>query len=166
MTERTGSDLPSLRDSAIKMGVWLLVVIALICITVVVLKRLTGGAPVFLDQRLGRVIGRISLSPRATLYFVRIGDRVLVIGVTPTAMNLISEMTGQEVGGEMEQAGREPPRAGAPFGTHLGQFMSKFSAAQKADEQEDKLEEHLRDIKGQVAKIKALIGGSENEEER
>ncbi len=54
--------------------------------------RLMGGRSALLGgMRLGQVIGRIYLEPRASLHFVRTGGRVLVIGVTQSHISLVSE---------------------------------------------------------------------------
>jgi len=153
-------------ESVRKMLVALLVVIAVMCIVVFVLKRLMGSTPVLLDQRLGRVIGRIYLTPKAVLYLVNVGGKVLLIGTTPTSINLIAEVTGDDILPEMERARPESisPRM-IPFATHIAQFISKFSGPQRTGDEEAKLEEYLRDIKGQMAKLSALIGGSEDEEQ-
>lgn len=159
------ADRIPVRETAMRMLIWLLVVIAMICVFVLVLKRVTGGGAVFPDQRLGRVIGRIYLSPKAVLYLVKVGDRVLVIGTTPTTMSLISEISHPEIVGEMERTRPEPGSLGTLSAGRVGRFIAGFGAARQTGEQEVKFEEYLRDIKGQMEKLNALIGGSEDEEE-
>jgi len=151
-------------ESLRRMLVALLIVVALICIVVFVLKRFMGGAPMLVDQKLGRVIGRIYLTPKAVLYLVKVGSKVLLIGTTPTAINLIAEMTGEELVAELDRTRTESVTPKVPFASQISQFLSKFGGAQRTDDEEAKLEEYLRDIKGQMAKLNALIGGSENEE--
>jgi len=151
-------------ESVRRMLVALLIVVALICIVVFVLKRLIGGAPVLLDQKLGRVVGRIYLSPKAVLYLVKVGSKVLLIGTTPTTINLIAEMTGEDLVAELDRTRSESVSPKIPFATQVSQFLSKFGGAQATGDEEAKLEEYLRDIKDQMAKLNALIGGSEDEE--
>jgi len=154
----------NLAESAMKMLVALLLAIALFCIVIVVLKRFTRGMPIFMDRSLGRVIGRISLSSRAALYLVKVADKVLVVGVNPSTINLIAEIADQETVTEMERLHLEGAASRSPFANQLRQFQARFSGAKQAGEEEAKLDEHLRDIKDQMAKLSALIGGSENEE--
>jgi flagellar biogenesis protein FliO len=172
LTDRTegepfGADWLNARESAWKMFVALLIVLALICISVFVLKRVMGGRPVFLDQRLGRVIGRIHLSPKAVLYLVKIGGKVLVVGTTPTAITLVAEVTDPEIVSQMEGTRRAPPGSvRAPFAGRLGRLFSKFGEeAQPTVEEDARFEDYLRDIKGQMEKLSALMGGAEDEEE-
>lgn len=165
--EPFGADWLNARESAWKMFVALLIVLALICVSVFVLKRVMGGAPVFLDQRLGRVIGRIHLSPKAVLYLVKIGGKILVVGTTPTAINLVAEVTDPEIVSQMEGTRRaEPGPVRPPFAGRVGRLFSRSGEeAQPTADEEVRFEEYLRDIKGQMEKLSALIGGAEDEEE-
>ena len=162
-----GGDWLNTGESVWRTFVALLVVLALICLSVFVLKRLIGGAPVFLDQRLGRVIGRIHLSPKAVLYLVKIGGNVLVVGTTPSAISLVAEVTDPEIVSQMEGTRRaEPGSVRVPFAPRVGRLFSRFGEeAQPTVDEEVRFEEYLRDIKGQMEKLSALIGGAEDEEE-
>jgi len=151
-------------DSAKKMAIALLLAIAMFCLAVWLYKRLTRGTPLFPDQKVGRVISKIYLNPKAVLYLVKVADRILVIGTNPTTISLITEIADPDLVKEIEQKQPESAAARAPFGGHLRQFHAKFSGDQQAGEQDAKLEEHLRDIKDQMARLKTLIGGSDEEE--
>jgi flagellar biogenesis protein FliO len=147
-----------------RMLVALLLALALICVGVLLFKRISRGAPIFMDQKIGRVVGRIHLNPKTILYLVKIADRILVIGANPTTITLITEIADPDLVKEMELARPEPVATKAPFGGHLRQFHARFSGDQQASKEDAKLEEHLRDIKDQMAKLKTLIGGSDEEE--
>jgi flagellar biogenesis protein FliO len=55
-----------------------------------------------------RVIARTSLSPRHTVYLLRVGDRVLVVGTGPqSAPSLLGELT------DLDELEPPPPPAGA-----------------------------------------------------
>jgi len=154
------------RESGWRMLVGLLLVLALICVMVFALKRMVGGAPVFLDQRLGRVVGRIPLGPKAILYLVRVGGKILVVGTTPTAITLVAEITDPEVLSQTEGTrASESQRIRGAFGGRMGRFFSKFSQAEQSADEEVRFEEYLRDIRGQMEKLSALVGGREDEEE-
>lgn len=163
-TPAEGPEL-DLLGSVRKMFVALLLVIALLCVAVWLFKRVTKGAPLFLDQKAGRVVGRIYLNPKAILYLVKIGDRILVIGANPTTISLITEITDSEVVKEFERKQPVPTASGSPFASYIRQFHARFSGAQQAAGEEATLEEHLRDIRDQMEKLKTLIGGSGNEGE-
>lgn len=152
-------------DSLKKMAVALLIVIALLCFAIWLFKRVTKGVPLFLDQNVGRVIGRIYLSPKAILYIVKIADRILIVGANPTAINLITEIADPVIVKEMERTRLEGRPTRSPFASYMSQFHDRFSGPKQASEEDAKLEEHLRDIKDQMAKLSALIGGTKDEEE-
>jgi len=151
-------------DAVKRMAVALLLVIAMFCVAVWLYKRLTRGRPLFPDQKGARVISRIYLNPKAVLYLVKVADRILVIGANPTTISLITEIADPDLVKELEQKQPESAATRAPFAGYLRQFRGRFSGVQQAAEEEAKLEEHLRDIKDQMARLKTLIGGSDEEE--
>jgi len=173
LQEKPQGELPEPTREPLNLGsyarktlVSLLLVIALLCLFFVMLKRITRGFPIFLDQKTGRVIGTIPLGARAALYLVKIANRVLVVGVSPATVTLVTEITDPETVQKLERGRHEGGTARLPFGSYLSQSRAGFSGDQKPTEEEAKLEEHLRDIKDQMAKLSALIGGSEGEKER
>lgn len=69
----------------------LLLVLALIVLGGYLLRRFSPKASLLKGLSLADILGRVYLNPRATLYFVKTGGRVLVIGVTPAQINLVAE---------------------------------------------------------------------------
>lgn len=69
----------------------LFIVIALILLCTYLLKRFGSRTPLLAGSDLGAILGKLYLSPRASLHFVRSGGRVLVIGVTQNNISLVSE---------------------------------------------------------------------------
>lgn len=69
----------------------LCVVLALILICYYVVNRYGKKSPLLAGPGLGRILGRIYLSPKAELYFVRVKDRVLVVGVTANEISRVAE---------------------------------------------------------------------------
>ncbi|MBM3290635.1 MAG: FliO/MopB family protein [Candidatus Hydrogenedentes bacterium] len=67
------------------------VVVALILVCYYVAGRFGKKNPLFAASSLGRILGRVHLSPRAELFFVRVKDRVLVVGVTATEISRVAE---------------------------------------------------------------------------
>ncbi len=90
----------------------LCVVIALILIVTLLLKKFGTRTPLFAGSSLGAVLGKIHLSPRASLHFVRTGGRVLVVGVTQNDISLVSEFDAAAFEGEI--ALEEGTAASAP----------------------------------------------------
>lgn len=91
------------------------IVLALLFITLRVLGRTGAGAP----KRGGRleVLESRALAPKASLHLVAVGDRRLVVGLTPSGMVSLAELDAAEL--ETEAAGvpaDDPTPAGRAFG--------------------------------------------------
>jgi flagellar biogenesis protein FliO len=73
----------------------LLVVLALILLLTYWVRRRGRQLPLFPGASLANVMGRIYLEPRVCLHFVRTGGKVLVIGVTPNSISLLSSFDAE-----------------------------------------------------------------------
>ena len=69
----------------------LCIVLAIILLLGYVLKRMGKHTPLFAGTNLARVLGKVYLAPRASIHFVRTGDKVLVVGVTQNAVSLVAQ---------------------------------------------------------------------------
>ena len=100
------------KTSILKTFGWLCVIIAAILVLFYLTKRWGKNTPLLAGMGLGTVLGRVALSPRVFLYFVRAAGRVLVIGVTPNSISLISEFDAASF--EEETKTKPEPAEGAP----------------------------------------------------
>ena len=82
---------PSTVTSLIKSVAALCFVLALILAIYYLLNRYGKKSPLFAGTSLGTILGRIYLSPKAELHFVRVKDRVLVVGVTANEISRVAE---------------------------------------------------------------------------
>jgi len=92
----------------------LVIVLVLLFITLRVLGRMQAAGP----RRGGRleVLETRSLAPKASLHLVAVGDRRLVVGLTPSGMVSLAELTKDELeAGDfaLEFAAQEAAAAGA-----------------------------------------------------
>jgi len=71
--------------------VGLLVICGVIILGGVVSRRFLARTPALAGARLGHVLGRVYLSPKVSLHYVKSGGRVLVLGVTPTGVQMLTE---------------------------------------------------------------------------
>jgi len=67
------------------------IVVALILVCYYLANRYGKKSPLFAGSGLGRILGRVHLSPKAELYFVRVKNRVLVVGVTANEVSRVAE---------------------------------------------------------------------------
>lgn len=102
------------------------IVLALLFITLRVLGRMGTGA----QKRSGRleVLESRPLAPKASLHLVAIGDRRLVVGLTPSGMVSLAELDATEIeayDAESARADRSATPASAPtFGSALDSVLA------------------------------------------
>ena len=65
-------------------------IIAAILLLYAAARRFGKNSPLLAGASLGKILGRVYLSPKASLHYVETGGRVLLVGVTPTAMSLVA----------------------------------------------------------------------------
>ncbi|MBI2421848.1 MAG: flagellar biosynthetic protein FliO [Candidatus Hydrogenedentes bacterium] len=80
-------------------------VIALILLLQYLLRRFAQNTPLLAGMRLGAVIGKVYLNPKASLHYVKSGGRILVLGVTPNQITFISDF---------DESAFAAPELGAP----------------------------------------------------
>ena len=69
----------------------LCLVLALIVAGLYVVRRVGKRVPLLAGADLGQLAGKVYLSPRVCLHYVRTGGKMLIVGVTPNTMSLIAE---------------------------------------------------------------------------
>jgi len=110
----------------LKAAAALLLVLGLIVLLSYGVRRLGGRSPLLRGLNLGQVLGRIYLTPRASLHFIRAGGRVLVVGVSPNQVSLVAEFDASAFEAELEQEGEEAERPQQT--SSLGSFISHLVA--------------------------------------
>lgn len=81
----------------------LLIVLALIVASYALLIRIRRHAPMLAGGDFATVVGRLPLDPRFALHFVRVGEKVLLLGVTAQSINVLEVFDAasfQQGGGE------------------------------------------------------------------
>lgn len=81
----------------------MLLVLAIVSIIAVLLLKYAvpriGPLKAFQKSKYFSVLGRFVLEPKRSLYLVNVGKRYLVIGVSDSAINLITEISKEEAEG-------------------------------------------------------------------
>lgn len=131
------------------------IVLAGVCLLVWLLKRFVVGTPVLLDKRVGRVVGRIYLSPKNVVYLVHLADRVLVVGASSASLTCLAEIRDQAVV-ERIVAGTET------FADTFDRANRSMAAEGMAVTPPDTLDEHMEDIESQITRLRTL-GDHESE---
>ncbi|MFP4172957.1 MAG: FliO/MopB family protein [Candidatus Hydrogenedentota bacterium] len=86
-----GRFLPDLARPYIQTILALLIVLGVFILLAYGLRRLGQRTSVFPQSNVASVIGRVYLTPRVSLHFIRTGDKVLVVGVGQNEPSLLTE---------------------------------------------------------------------------
>jgi flagellar biogenesis protein FliO len=121
-------------------------------------RRFLGRTPVMAGARLGTVLGRVYLSPRSTLVYVKSGDRVLLIGQTPAQLTLLAEFPAAE----FEEESKAAPVA-APAATERRPFAAELRNAAERMERPAAPDEDLESLRGEIQRLQRFMQESARE---
>jgi flagellar biogenesis protein FliO len=152
----------------------LCVVLALILIAYYLLNRYGGRTPLLAGAKLGTIMGRVALSPKAYLYYVRTANRVLVVGWTPTSINRVAEYDAAEFQAFFEsEEGRKVPQPELEPSLR-GDFRETLSSqtledrmieldAATLDATEDDLALDMSSLRGEIEQLRAYVRESSHD---
>lgn len=92
--ERDGGFSPG--AAALRATGALCVVLLLVLLLAYLIKRFGKRTPMLAGQQLGQVLGRVALSPQASLHFIRTNGEVLVVGVTQQSVSLLRTFDAED----------------------------------------------------------------------
>ena len=132
--------------------------VAALCLTLVLflllfaaIKRWGQKTPLLAGQQLARVIGRVGLSPQASLHFVQTNGEVLVIGVTQQNVSLIRTFDASDFEAPVEVAAVSATKAAADPATN---FLTQLKESRAAMGVEAAVDEDLDQLKGELQRLK------------
>ena len=99
-----GQFLPDLAEPNLQTIIALLALLAVFILLVYGLGRLIRRRKDFAEQEGASVIGRVRLTPRVSVHFIRIGDRVLVVGVGQNEPSVLTEFPAENFDGQQALA--------------------------------------------------------------
>lgn len=124
-------------------------------------KRFGARTPALAGLRLGNVLGRIYLTPKASLHYVKTGGRVLIVGVTPTGIHLLTEFTADAFEAQLNEPAAEPGDSGAESGPN---FLDYLSAAQKPGVVS--ADDDLANLRGEIQRLSEFLKEGSREPQR
>jgi flagellar biogenesis protein FliO len=110
------------------------------------LRRFGKNTPLLAGARLGEVLGRVHLTPRASLHYVRSGGRVLVVGVTPNGIHPVAEF-------DADAFAEETAPDAAPVAA--GDFLSQLKSAQAGPK--PPVDEDLGALRSEIQQLQAYL---------
>lgn len=153
-------------------------VLALILLLYAAVRKWGKHTPLLSGMQYGQVLGRVHLTPRASLHLVRMGGRVLVVGVTPSDLSLIAEFDEDVFADLLERKGnsKSPVQPdGGEAGTQ-GAITDFFShLTQRADKHEtdrapipgsdiDVQEDDIAALRGDIQRLQQYLRESAHED--
>lgn len=121
--------IPSMSESLwpalMKLGVAVLVIVVLIYVSMVVLRKFTlGKSGIMGGKGALEVLERSYFAPKKFVCLMRVGEKVLLLGVSDTNINLVADVSDQEFSAPTKKGAREK---GSSFKTYLQQARSHLS---------------------------------------
>ena len=158
-TGAAGEDAPASRglgESIVQSFVALLVVLALILACTYLLKRFGKRTPLLAGASLGTVLGRVYLSPKASLHFVRVQNTVLVVGITPAGMTSIARLDASLFEGSVGALGGvQASKDASSFLAHLKNSRQPNSSKEAENEDDE-----IAALRGDLARLQQYLQDS------
>jgi flagellar biogenesis protein FliO len=145
---------PDLVQLALRATMWLLAICAGIILLGLLLKKIGRRTPLLAGPQLGQVLGRVHLTPKAALHFVRSGGRVLVLGVTPGGISLVSEYDADAFDRASQPADqpRRPSPERKPFEERLRENVARMDGAVPLQEDDD-----IAALRGDIERLRGHL---------
>lgn len=152
----------------------LCVVLAMILLAYYLLNRFGSRTPLLAGAKLGTIMGRVALGPKAYLYFVRTANRVLVVGWTPTSINRVAEYDAadfREFLQSDEGNDAAKPELGPTLRSNFRETMSNQALEDRMieldvgslDVNEDDLVIDMSSLRGEIEQLRAYVRESSHD---
>lgn len=116
-------------------------------------RRLGRRVPALAGPSLGKVLGNVYLAPKIALHYVHSGERILVIGVSPTGMSLITEFDAETFHGtEARQADKTPTPEESRFRSMLGESLRDRPLPANLNEPDD-----IKALRGDIERLQQSL---------
>lgn len=123
-------------------------------------KRFGKRTPLLAGQRLGTVLGKVHLTPRASLHYVKSGDRVLVLGLTQNSIALLTEFNAEA----FEADTSTEPAAETLEGGKPSSFLTHLRAAAIAEPKAAALaDDDLTSLRSDIQRLQQYLQDSARE---
>jgi flagellar biogenesis protein FliO len=134
----------------------LAIVIGMLYAALWAIKKVVGSSTGPFSQGPVRVIGRIYLSPKIVVYFLKLVDELLVIGANAGNISLLATIKDEHEMAQIEEALRHT-HAQAPNLVFSRFFDKSMTGFQKTlDKEETVFDNQLRKINEQIGRLKGL----------
>jgi flagellar biogenesis protein FliO len=167
----------SLFEQSLQFAMWFAICLAVLVLVLWALQRLGRRTRLLPAADLAQVIGRVYLDKTAVLHFVRTGGKVLVVGVTPNAVQCIAEFdseifSDQMAAGAGNEAAGENDKADAS--AKARKFFEELRTQQgimggngpAPHESHANPDEEIASLRGDIARLQRMLREASDESDR
>ena len=143
----------------------LAIVLGLLYATLWLIRRYTGGAIDQSSEGAIRVVGRVYLAPKIAVYFLKLADELLVIGVNTGNISLLTSIKDEDIINRIEsdlRSGRAPT-VGPGFSRFFDKSMARFQGA--LEKEEPLFDDQIKALQDQIGRLKGLARKKHSDEE-
>ena len=144
----------SIYRSGIRAFSALLVVLALILLLTYWVRRRGRQLPLFSGASLASVMGRVYLEPRVCLHFIQTGGKVLVIGVTPNSISLLSAFDAESFASALAKA---PEAASAGASGFMAQLEASIRESKKRPAEPRTEDEEVTALRKDIERLQKYL---------
>ena len=143
----------------------LAIVLGLIYATLWLIRRFTGSSTVPSFEGQVRVVGRIYLSPKVVVHFLKLGDELLVIGANAGSVSLLTTIKDERRMAQIENALRSVHThvPGLNFSRLFDRSLARFQRA--LDKEDTPFDDQLRMLNEQIGRLRGLARKRHKDEE-
>lgn len=132
---------------------WLFVICSMIVLLGYFARRFGKRTPLLSGQRYGEVLGRLHLTPRVAVHFVKSGGRVLLIGVSQQAIACLAEFEAESFEALADPADHEES---SPQGKES--FLARLQASEEAlNQSAGPVDDELESLRGDIQRLQASL---------
>ena len=139
----------------------LFIVLGLIVLCLFAVRRFGSRTPLLAGANLGQVLGRVHLSPKASLHFVRTGGKVLVVGVTQESVQLVETFDAEAFDAAAPVAAAEEVTEGGESTSKapafLAQLREQSSRMRQPAESETPGDGDIANLRGDIERLQRML---------
>lgn len=124
-------------------------------------RRYGGKTPALAGGQLGQVMGKLYISPKHSLVYVRSGGRVLLLGMTPASVSLVTEFDAESFDEQLNagQGSAATPVNGVDFISQMRTATARMDNATAVEDTD------LDSIRGDLQRLQQFLEESKHDGE-
>jgi len=126
----------------------------------VLFRKYGRNTPLLAGQRLGVVLGKVHLTPKASLHYVKSGGKVIVVGLTQNQLSPVAEFDAEAFESALEAEAVSPGKAANTAVSFLDQLRTQVRNETGISARGD---EDLTELRGDLQRLQRYLQESARE---